>query len=98
VKGGGGWLGGFDRSLRALMLSPFVSQKLRGLVSKETSADLQVGPRQGVQPFPLPCNDLYVISSGVGAEFAGYGCLWVGGVDVRGVDVFVGFAAQRADA
>jgi NADPH:quinone reductase-like Zn-dependent oxidoreductase len=41
-EGAGGWLGGFDRSLRALMLSPFVSQQLRGLVSKETSADLQV--------------------------------------------------------
>jgi NADPH:quinone reductase-like Zn-dependent oxidoreductase len=41
-EGGGGWLGGFDRSLRAVMLSPFVSQQLRGLVSKETSADLQV--------------------------------------------------------
>lgn len=41
-EGGGRWLGGFDRSLRALMLSPFVGQKLRGLISKENSADLRV--------------------------------------------------------
>jgi hypothetical protein len=29
---------------------------------------------------------------------SGSGLFWVGGVDVRGVDVFVCFAAQRADA
>jgi NADPH:quinone reductase-like Zn-dependent oxidoreductase len=41
-EGGGRWTGGFERSLRALLLSPFVRQRLRGLVSKENSADLVV--------------------------------------------------------
>jgi NADPH:quinone reductase-like Zn-dependent oxidoreductase len=39
---GGRWLGGFDRQLRAIMLSPFVSQKLGILGAKENSADLSV--------------------------------------------------------
>lgn len=38
---GGRWLGGIDRLLRALLLSPFVSQKLRGVISGEGAADLQ---------------------------------------------------------
>ena len=38
----GRWLGGFDRQLRAVMLSPFVSQKLGILGAKESSADLSV--------------------------------------------------------
>jgi NADPH:quinone reductase-like Zn-dependent oxidoreductase len=37
---GGRWLGGFDRSLRAVLLSPLVSQKLSMLASTENSADL----------------------------------------------------------
>ncbi len=37
---GGRWLGGFDRSLRAVLLSPMVSQKLGMLVSTENSDDL----------------------------------------------------------
>ena len=37
---GGRWLGGFDRSLRAVLLSPFVSQSLGMLASKENTADL----------------------------------------------------------
>jgi NADPH:quinone reductase-like Zn-dependent oxidoreductase len=37
---GGRWLGGFDRSLRAVVLSPFVSQSLGMLTSKENTADL----------------------------------------------------------
>jgi NADPH:quinone reductase-like Zn-dependent oxidoreductase len=37
---GGAWLGGFDRSLRAVLLSPFVSQSLGMLASKENTADL----------------------------------------------------------
>jgi NADPH:quinone reductase-like Zn-dependent oxidoreductase len=37
---GGRWLGGFDRSLRAVMLSPLVRQKLGMLASTENSADL----------------------------------------------------------
>jgi NADPH:quinone reductase-like Zn-dependent oxidoreductase len=41
-EGGGRWTGGFDRALRAFMLSPVVGQRLRGLVSKETSDDLVV--------------------------------------------------------
>jgi NADPH:quinone reductase-like Zn-dependent oxidoreductase len=36
----GRWLGGFDRSLRAVLLSPFVSQKLGMLASTENSEDL----------------------------------------------------------
>ena len=38
---GGGKLTGMGRQLRALMLSPFVSQRLTMLVSKENSADLE---------------------------------------------------------
>jgi NADPH:quinone reductase-like Zn-dependent oxidoreductase len=38
----GRWLGGFDRQLRAIMLSPFVSQKLGILGAKENAADLSV--------------------------------------------------------
>jgi NADPH:quinone reductase-like Zn-dependent oxidoreductase len=37
---GGRWLGGFDRSLRAVLLSPFVSQNLRMLASTENADDL----------------------------------------------------------
>jgi len=37
---GGRWLGGFDRSLRAVLLAPFVSQSLGMLTSKENTADL----------------------------------------------------------
>jgi NADPH:quinone reductase-like Zn-dependent oxidoreductase len=39
---GGRWLGGFDRSLRAAMLSPLVRQKLGMVASSENSADLTV--------------------------------------------------------
>ncbi len=39
---GGRWLGGFDRSLRAVLLSPLVSQKLGMLASTENSEDLRV--------------------------------------------------------
>jgi NADPH:quinone reductase-like Zn-dependent oxidoreductase len=38
---GGRWLGGLDRQLRALMLSPFVGQKLRSLISTEKADDLR---------------------------------------------------------
>jgi NADPH:quinone reductase-like Zn-dependent oxidoreductase len=38
----GRWLGGFDRQLRALALSPLVSQKLGILGAKENAADLSV--------------------------------------------------------
>ena len=37
---GGRWFGGFDRSLRAGLLSPFVGQELRMLVNSENTADL----------------------------------------------------------
>lgn len=37
---GGRWLGGFDRSLRAPVLSMFVGQKLRALANSENAADL----------------------------------------------------------
>jgi NADPH:quinone reductase-like Zn-dependent oxidoreductase len=40
-EGPGRWLGGFDRSLRAPVLSRFVSQRLRMLASKPGQDDLQ---------------------------------------------------------
>src|SRR5215216_7864240 len=39
-EGGGRWLGGTDRQLRAMMLSPFVGQKLGTFVNKENHEDL----------------------------------------------------------
>jgi len=39
---GGRWLGGFDRTIRAMLLSPFVGQKLAPLASSENAADLIV--------------------------------------------------------
>jgi NADPH:quinone reductase-like Zn-dependent oxidoreductase len=39
---GGRWLGGFDRSLRAPLLSLFVSQTLCALTNSENAADLHV--------------------------------------------------------
>ena len=38
---GGRWLGGSDRQLRALMLSPFTSQTLTTLICSENTQDLQ---------------------------------------------------------
>jgi NADPH:quinone reductase-like Zn-dependent oxidoreductase len=40
-EGSGKWLGGTDRQLRALMLSPFVSQNLRTWISTEHKEDLE---------------------------------------------------------
>ena len=40
-KGAGRWLGGVDRQLRALLLSPFVRHTLRPLFSTVTADDLQ---------------------------------------------------------
>jgi NADPH:quinone reductase-like Zn-dependent oxidoreductase len=37
---GGRWLDGLDRQLRAVLLSPFVSQRLGFFVNKENAADL----------------------------------------------------------
>jgi len=39
---GGRWLGGTDRQIRALLLSPFVRQRLRTFVAKESADDLLV--------------------------------------------------------
>ncbi len=39
---GGRWLGGMDRLLRAMWLSPFVGQQLRGFMNSENAADLVV--------------------------------------------------------
>src|SRR5215207_1110688 len=39
-EGGGRWSGGVDRQLRAMMLSPFVGQKLGTFVNKENHEDL----------------------------------------------------------
>jgi NADPH:quinone reductase-like Zn-dependent oxidoreductase len=41
-EGGGKWFGGIDRQLRAMMLSPFVDQKLGTFISKEKLEDLIV--------------------------------------------------------
>src|ERR671939_678091 len=41
-EGGGRWLGGTDRQLRALVLSPFVGQKLGTFISTENHEDLIV--------------------------------------------------------
>ena len=41
-EGGGRWLGGTDRQIRAMMLSPFVGQKLGTFVSKENNLDMIV--------------------------------------------------------
>src|SRR5918911_2243649 len=41
-EGGGRWLGGTDRQLRALALSPFVDQKLGTFINKENHEDLIV--------------------------------------------------------
>jgi NADPH:quinone reductase-like Zn-dependent oxidoreductase len=37
---GGRWLGGADRQLRAMALSPFVRHRLRSFMAKENAADL----------------------------------------------------------
>jgi NADPH:quinone reductase-like Zn-dependent oxidoreductase len=39
---GGRWLGGFDRQIRALLLSPFVGQRLTTYVASENHTDLLV--------------------------------------------------------
>ena len=39
---GGRWLGGSERSLRAMLLSPFVGQRLRPLLSSERAEDLEL--------------------------------------------------------
>ena len=41
-EGGGRWLGGTDRQIRALMLSRFVSQKLGTFISSENHKDMIV--------------------------------------------------------
>ncbi|MFI9273290.1 NAD(P)-dependent alcohol dehydrogenase [Kitasatospora sp. NPDC052896] len=41
-EGGGRWIGGLDRQLRALLLSPFVSQRLRVLASRQHHGDLRL--------------------------------------------------------
>jgi NADPH:quinone reductase-like Zn-dependent oxidoreductase len=41
-EGGGRWLGGTDRQLRAMLLSPFVGQKLGTFVNNENYEDLLV--------------------------------------------------------
>lgn len=40
-EGDGRWTGGFERSLRAAMLPPFVGQKLKGLMAVERAEDLR---------------------------------------------------------
>jgi NADPH:quinone reductase-like Zn-dependent oxidoreductase len=41
-ENGGRWLGGIGRNLRALLLSPFVSQKLGAFVARQRGEDLMV--------------------------------------------------------
>jgi NADPH:quinone reductase-like Zn-dependent oxidoreductase len=40
-EGGGRWIGGFDRQLRALALSPFLPQRLTIKTPNENHADLE---------------------------------------------------------
>jgi NADPH:quinone reductase-like Zn-dependent oxidoreductase len=40
-EGGGRWIGGVDRQLRGLMLSPFVGQRLRSFIARVTTEDLE---------------------------------------------------------
>ena len=40
-EGGDSLLGGFDRQLRAAILSPMVGQTLKPLMAKDSTADLQ---------------------------------------------------------
>jgi NADPH:quinone reductase-like Zn-dependent oxidoreductase len=39
---GGRWLGGFDRTIRAMLLSPFIRQTLAPLANSENAEDLMV--------------------------------------------------------
>jgi NADPH:quinone reductase-like Zn-dependent oxidoreductase len=39
-EGGGRWTGGFERQLRAVLLSPFLPQRLRALMAVDRRADL----------------------------------------------------------
>lgn len=39
---GGPWLGGLERTFAAMLLSPFVKQRLRGMVALERAADLEL--------------------------------------------------------
>ncbi|THA47737.1 NAD(P)-dependent alcohol dehydrogenase [Streptomyces sp. A1136] len=41
-ESGGRWAGGMGRTLRAMMLSPFVGQRLVGLISSQTHGDLRL--------------------------------------------------------
>ena len=41
-EGGGRWFGGIDRQLRALVLSPFVGQRLGTFIAKQNGEDLVV--------------------------------------------------------
>ncbi|MBT2447666.1 NAD(P)-dependent alcohol dehydrogenase [Streptomyces sp. ISL-43] len=41
-EGGGRWLGGVDRVLRAALLNPFVRHGLKGFISAERQSDLEV--------------------------------------------------------
>ena len=41
-EGGGRWLGGVDRQLRAMLISPFVRKKLGTFISSENHRDLLV--------------------------------------------------------
>jgi NADPH:quinone reductase-like Zn-dependent oxidoreductase len=40
-EGGGRWLGGMQRNLGGLLLSPFIKQNMRGLIGTEPAADLE---------------------------------------------------------
>jgi NADPH:quinone reductase-like Zn-dependent oxidoreductase len=59
-EGGGRWLGGTDRQLRALLLSVFVRQRLRTLVSKSRGEDLQrLGELSGAGRISPPVDRVY---------------------------------------
>ena len=39
---GGRWIGALSRTFRGLLLSPFVSQRLRGVIATTKAADLRL--------------------------------------------------------
>ena len=74
---GGRWLGGVRRWLRALVLSPFVSQKLRPLVHRKNQADLrrlaELMTEGRLRPLVEAAYPLESVLEGLGHFEAGHG-------------------------
>jgi NADPH:quinone reductase-like Zn-dependent oxidoreductase len=56
-EGGGRWLGGMERTLRAMLLSPFVSQRLGGMLSRERGEDIKELARLAEEGTLIPAVD-----------------------------------------